>query len=249
LVWQHLTLYVQFCAPDGGWRNRLKRSISSTIAAGSSNVLTIPVAVCTVLCSWWWAEEQPETCRATYRNKNIEKTLHLVGCTWDTCGNGNMRSWQDLSFSPKRQVDNKERTYLLLLSSKGQSSADDSTLVYLRLYATLKQDTQCNIGAHLCNHCWTEKAVRTTYSECVFLAFGIQNAKRMRRNTSSPVACLATPYFFQHYFISGMTFGGVKRLQNVNYVAGSSLQLLSETFLILKKNYATFHHYCIEAYM
>ena len=25
--------------------------------------------ICTVLCSWWWAEEPPETCRAIYRNK------------------------------------------------------------------------------------------------------------------------------------------------------------------------------------
>ena len=41
---------------------------------------TIP-DVCKVLCSWWWAEELPETCRAIYRNKQIEKTLHLVGCT------------------------------------------------------------------------------------------------------------------------------------------------------------------------
>jgi hypothetical protein len=31
--------------------------------------------------SWWWAKEPPETCRAIYRNKYIEKTLHLVGCT------------------------------------------------------------------------------------------------------------------------------------------------------------------------
>jgi hypothetical protein len=26
-------------------------------------------------------EEPPETCRAIYLNKKIEKTLHLVGCT------------------------------------------------------------------------------------------------------------------------------------------------------------------------
>ena len=37
--------------------------------------LTIPEAVCTVMCSWWWAEEPPETSRAS-----IEETLHLVGC-------------------------------------------------------------------------------------------------------------------------------------------------------------------------
>ena len=42
---------------------------TSMIAAGSSIGLTIPDAVCTVLCSWWWAEEPPKTCRAIYRNK------------------------------------------------------------------------------------------------------------------------------------------------------------------------------------
>jgi len=36
-------------------------SISTTTAAGSSIGLTIPEVVCTVLCSWWWAEEPPET--------------------------------------------------------------------------------------------------------------------------------------------------------------------------------------------
>jgi hypothetical protein len=56
-------------------------SISSTTAAGSSIGLTTPDAVFTVLCSWLWAEEPPETYRAIYRNKSIEKTLHLVSCT------------------------------------------------------------------------------------------------------------------------------------------------------------------------
>jgi len=35
----------------------------------SSIGLTIPEAVRTVLCSWWWAEEPPETWRAIYKNK------------------------------------------------------------------------------------------------------------------------------------------------------------------------------------
>jgi len=51
------------------------RSISSTIAAGSSIGLTIPDAVCTVLCSCWWVEEPPETCTAIYRNKQIKKNV------------------------------------------------------------------------------------------------------------------------------------------------------------------------------
>jgi len=29
----------------------------------------VPVAVYTVLSSWWWAEERSETCRAFHRNK------------------------------------------------------------------------------------------------------------------------------------------------------------------------------------
>jgi hypothetical protein len=31
----------------------------------------VPDAVYTVLSSWWWAEEPPETCRAFHRNKYI----------------------------------------------------------------------------------------------------------------------------------------------------------------------------------
>jgi len=29
----------------------------------------VPGAVYTVLSSWWWVEEPPETCRAFHRNK------------------------------------------------------------------------------------------------------------------------------------------------------------------------------------
>ena len=37
-------------------------------------VRPIPDAVCAVLCSWWWKEEQSETCTASYRTKQIEKS-------------------------------------------------------------------------------------------------------------------------------------------------------------------------------
>jgi len=59
---QRQVLSNQYCCLLLSW-------ISSTTAAGSSTGLTIPDALCTVLCSWWWAEEQPETCRAIYRSK------------------------------------------------------------------------------------------------------------------------------------------------------------------------------------
>ena len=65
------TCFRRFLRPSSGAQNCTYSvsSFSSTIAGGSSIGLTIPDAVCKVLCSWWWAEEPPETCRAIYRNK------------------------------------------------------------------------------------------------------------------------------------------------------------------------------------
>jgi hypothetical protein len=39
------------------------------LPAGSSVDLTTPDAVCTIFCSWWWAEESSETYRIICRNK------------------------------------------------------------------------------------------------------------------------------------------------------------------------------------
>jgi hypothetical protein len=52
-------------------------SISSTVAASSSIGLTIPEAVWTVMCSWWWAEEPPETCTASVK---INKSRSVASC-------------------------------------------------------------------------------------------------------------------------------------------------------------------------
>ena len=57
----------------------------------------------------------------------------------------------------------------------------------------------CNIKAFSLNHCGSVKAIRITYSECVFLcisvALVIRHAVRMRRVILSCVACPALPYF------------------------------------------------------
>jgi hypothetical protein len=37
-----------------------------------------------------------------------------------------------------------------------------------------------SIDARLCNHCRRKKTISITYSECVFVALGIQRAERMR---------------------------------------------------------------------
>ena len=54
---------------------------------------------------------------------------------------------------------------------------------------------QRNTDARSWNHSCGGKAKRVTYSECVFVAFVIQNSKRTRRITPSSVACLVLQYF------------------------------------------------------
>jgi hypothetical protein len=64
------------------------------------------------------------------------------------------------------------------------------------------QEMQCtrkrNIEALSLNHCFRAKAVSTAYSEIVFVALFIQNAKRMRRIILSTVACPLYQIFL-HY--------------------------------------------------
>jgi len=38
----------------------------------------IPEAVCAVMCSWWWAEEPPETCRASVKINKFKKSCILL---------------------------------------------------------------------------------------------------------------------------------------------------------------------------
>jgi hypothetical protein len=96
-------------------------------------------------------------------------------------------------------------------------------------------DRQCtykrNIEARSRNHCCRGKAVSITYSECVSVALVIQHAKRMRR-----IILYLWPvwlyHIFPHYLINGTIFG--KMLLNIKCVFWFSLQLLSETFLIIR---------------
>jgi hypothetical protein len=55
---------------------------------------------------------------------------------------------------------------------------------YKELKATFKQDMQCrykrNIDPRSYNHSCSGKAISITYSECVFVALGIQHSMRLR---------------------------------------------------------------------
>jgi hypothetical protein len=71
-----------------------------------------------------------------------------------------------------------------------------------------------------------------THSECVFVALVIQHVKRMRRIILSSVACLAVPFFPT---LSHKRHDFQKKPLNIKCAFRFFLQLLSETFLILRR--------------
>ena len=83
------------------------------------------------------------------------------------------------------------------------------------------------------NHYCSGKAINITYSECVLVALVIQHAMRMRHIVICGLSGCTIP-IFPHYLINSailrVGWGGV--LPNSECVL-FSLQLLSETFIIL----------------
>ena len=95
----------------------------------------------------------------------------------------------------------------------------------------------CNIKVFLCNHRCRGKVISVTYSECVCVALVTQHAKLMRRFILSPVTSLAPPYFTDS---SHKRHEFREKLLNTKRVFWFSLQLLSETFLIIRRIYRHF---------
>ena len=80
--------------------------------------------------------------------------------------------------------------------------------------------------------CCRWKARSSTYSECILVALGVQHARLMRHITFPNVSCLIV-----HCFPRYLTNGTISRTRywTHKYVFRFSLQILSETFLILRR--------------
>jgi hypothetical protein len=87
-----------------------------------------------------------------------------------------------------------------------------------------------NTEARSRSHCCRGKNSKYYIVWVCVCSLSSQRAKRMRR--ISPVACLVLP-FFLHFLINDTIFG--KMSLNIKCVFRFSLQLLSETFLILRR--------------
>ena len=96
-----------------------------------------------------------------------------------------------------------------------------------------KTGNRRNIEAHSCRH--GGKTISITYFECVCVSLALvtQHAVRLRRLVLSSVICLAVSYV-SHYLLKGTIFGWGGGLLNIKCVFRFSLQLLSDTFLILR---------------
>ena len=91
---------------------------------------------------------------------------------------------------------------------------------------------QCNNEACSCNHCFRGKAVSIAYSECVFIALGIQYGMRM----GHIVICgLRASIMFPHYLIKGKIFGKKSEIIGHKTCVLISSKNLFETFLTLRR--------------
>jgi hypothetical protein len=101
-----------------------------------------------------------------------------------------------------------------------------------------KQGRQCmynlNIKAHSCNHCGCGRAISTAYSECVFVALLIQHAM----HTCCVILSSVDSPALQNFSTSTHKEYNVQKkvTEHKKYVF-ILIQLLSATFLILRRNW------------
>ena len=97
-----------------------------------------------------------------------------------------------------------------------------------------KQDRQRDIETLSWNHCCSGKTINIIYSDCVSLALGIQHAMRMCHIL---ICDFSGCTIFSHFISWTAWFSKLKKkiVLNMNWAFRFSLQVLSATFLILRR--------------
>ena len=134
------------------------------------------------------------------------------------------------------------QTFFLSVIGWGGSWRDACTSETWRWFKLYVQGMQCGCIVTLRRVRATivavEKAMNITCSECVSVSLGIQREIRMRQTVICGLP--RCTIFFPHYLINGTIFEKIYiyiyiYILNIKWVFWFSLQLLSETFLILRR--------------
>jgi len=155
-------------------------------------------AVCAVLSSSWWTENPSETCRASYRNKQIVK---LASC-WLYCEN---------ILAMHRPVNVKSRIFrsLSLKPANYRAFKKGVTVSFLKCYVirnvrTAKIDTSsklfitphrlclcfCSVGVHVCKvHYISLYAKHTKEITCDNCGINMQSVKHCKYSTNYKSYC------------------------------------------------------------
>ena len=136
--------------------------------------------------------------------------------------------------SPEKQYLKILRLYVKISFTHKTASVQLRNVMNTRVFITEKGGRctyEQNIEVHSCSHCCNGKTISIIHFECVTVVLVTQHAMPMRRI----ILCLSgCTILFPNFLINGTIFG--KTFLNINCVFRFPLQLLSETFLILRRN-------------